>query len=527
MSLTLQTENISERGQTWMKVWGYAQHELIYIMWVLMDVALLTPFVMGIMGWARYWSPGMVMLLAMFLMLFAFNLTRLMSALNLPPERQQLITAVALIATIIFFLRTMFHAPASILDFSWMNDFFESLNTRGDILWVQDIVLLFIIILCWARGLQLSMRDYSIDRIGLRLRIGGLILAPFLVWFGSIRLLFPITPFILLFFLAGITAVALVRAEELEQDKTDTSVSLSPRWFVSVLITALLVTGTAVVLTTIISGNTAEQVSTFFAPAVHSLQIMGTVVLATVVYLSLPFFYLLEIIINLLANVINSFIASFTVLAKLLNKLRRHERTSISWQDDEGVITNQNFDSILEQVDGVGIDVSQNWQIIIVLIVIAIVLLVALMIGRIYRNTTVAAHQAEWADDFEDGSLADEGLGKRLLHRLGFLRNWRAALSIRRIYRKMVRAAAASGHPRMEAETPFEFLQSLARIWPNHRAETELITRAYVRVRYGELPETKEELDEIREAWKRLERTKPLDAASQSKTTQPTLDKRK
>ena len=255
MSLTIQSGTTSERTQTLMKVWGYVQHELIYVMWALMDVALLTPFVLSVMGWARYWPPNTVMLLILFLMLFAFNFARLMSALNLPPERQQLITAVTLLLTIIFFLRSMFHAPTSLFDFGWMNEFFDSMNTRGDILWVQDVVLLFIIILSWVRGLQLSIRDYSVDRVGLRLRIGGLILAPFIIWFANIRLLNTIAPFIFLFFLAGLTAVSLIRAEELEQDKTGHSVTLSPRWFMSVLLSALFVVSVGVVLTMIISGK--------------------------------------------------------------------------------------------------------------------------------------------------------------------------------------------------------------------------------------------------------------------------------
>jgi hypothetical protein len=42
-------------------------------------------------------------------------------------------------------------------------------------------------------------------------------------------------------------------------------------------------------------------------------------------------------------------------------------------------------------------------------------------------------------------------------------------------------------------------------VWPENAAEARLITDAFIRVRYGELPETAEELEAIRAAWRRLE----------------------
>ena len=95
------------------------------------------------------------------------------------------------------------------------------------------------------------------------------------------------------------------------------------------------------------------------------------------------------------------------------------------------------------------------------------------------------------------------------MERLGLLRQWRAAASIRRIYRLMCRAATAAGYPRLEAETPYEYLPTVSRVWPNHAPEVRQITEAFIRVRYGEVPETREELAAIHEAWRRLETAEP------------------
>ncbi|MEZ4589940.1 MAG: hypothetical protein R3D55_02160 [Chloroflexota bacterium] len=48
---------------------------------------MLSALALAVMGWARaYWPPGTVLLWLLVLMLFAFNLTRLMSALARCPQ---------------------------------------------------------------------------------------------------------------------------------------------------------------------------------------------------------------------------------------------------------------------------------------------------------------------------------------------------------------------------------------------------------------------------------------------------------
>jgi len=98
---------------------------------------------------------------------------------------------------------------------------------------------------------------------------------------------------------------------------------------------------------------------------------------------------------------------------------------------------------------------------------------------------------------------------------LGIFRNWYAATSIRRVYQLMVKAAQTSGYPRPESETPFEYLQSLQKVWPRHQAECRRITDAFVKVRYGELPETAEELNEIVAAWHTLAAAEPMTLTSE------------
>ena len=47
-------------------------------------------------------------------------------------------------------------------------------------------------------------------------------------------------------------------------------------------------------------------------------------------------------------------------------------------------------------------------------------------------------------------------------------------------------------------------MPTLKNIFPNMSEELVMITNAYLRVRYGELPETKGEVEIVEQAWKRV-----------------------
>jgi len=81
-----------------------------------------------------------------------------------------------------------------------------------------------------------------------------------------------------------------------------------------------------------------------------------------------------------------------------------------------------------------------------------------------------------------------------------------AAARIRMIYSRLLKLSAQLGEPRAPAVTPIEFMKSLEKIFPAARDEFEIITHAYLRVRYGELPETRSQVEEVESAWKVIRR---------------------
>jgi hypothetical protein len=86
------------------------------------------------------------------------------------------------------------------------------------------------------------------------------------------------------------------------------------------------------------------------------------------------------------------------------------------------------------------------------------------------------------------------GLGAQLL----------SAITIQRIYANLVRLATKAGYPRLQAQTPYEYLEALYEAFPAREDDVALITDAYVNAHYGQVPDSREELQSIRECWERV-----------------------
>jgi hypothetical protein len=141
----------------------------------------------------------------------------------------------------------------------------------------------------------------------------------------------------------------------------------------------------------------------------------------------------------------------------------------------------------------------------------ALVLAILLWIGwRIARALNRRMEQAEDAlyarealDSEDESKHAKRALGAKKKPRLRRASDLTAE-SIRRIYAALTARAGAAGIPRREAETPYEFLPRVSRAWSEESDEIRAITEAYVAVHYGEHEATKEELGQVKDAWKRI-----------------------
>lgn len=473
-------------------VWIYGRHELLYLCWALMEVALLTPVLLSAMGWARYWPSGVFAVWLLLIILLPFNLNRLLTVANAPLGRQRQVILLAFLLTLLFSLRTLLYDTASIFDVSWLRALYTHFVEANNPLWGRDLGIFFLVAFLWWRGISLTSRRVDIHDIGLRLRVGGLVLAPMVVG-TSMLYEIPATPFILLFFLAALLAVALTRAEQLAQDESEQNYPIQPRWLAVIFLTSLFTVLTAAAMALGLGG---ESIVTWLEPLWEASRFAVTVVVSTFTYLLFLMLTPLEWLLNFLAAHFNMPTLSFPEnllltdpsaqavdVDALLRELTQSEAPALLWLN----------------------------RIILLLIVAAVILVLYLALSRFLSERRLASASAEMASGPHSGLRQGRGWGARLLQRIGVWQQRRAAASIRRIYQQMTNAATGRGYPRDPSDTPYEYLTDLAEVWPEGRREAKLITGAYVRVRYGELPETQEEVDEIVAAWQRLQTLPPVD----------------
>ena len=90
--------------------------------------------------------------------------------------------------------------------------------------------------------------------------------------------------------------------------------------------------------------------------------------------------------------------------------------------------------------------------------------------------------------------FADPSVGRKLL----------AAARIRRVYSFLMDLSGELGRPRREAQTPQEYIPTLHKLFPHHTKDVDVISKAYMRVRYGELDETPIDVIQVDRAWLQL-----------------------
>jgi hypothetical protein len=80
-----------------------------------------------------------------------------------------------------------------------------------------------------------------------------------------------------------------------------------------------------------------------------------------------------------------------------------------------------------------------------------------------------------------------------------------AAARIRQTYNRMLKLCLHLGTPRPPAATPTEFLPRIQKLFTEDNQAAEIITHAYNEIRYGEYPETQEEVQVVLKAWQQIE----------------------
>ncbi len=294
-----------------------------------------------------------------------------------------------------------------------------------------------------------------------------------------------------LFFVAGLIALGSARIYSITQLRGGASNPFDLRWFFGIFVTTLVIVGLAGFFAWLFSDRT----SIMGAISTVAMGIFGVLMLVLIS----PAIFIIERLANAVPNSSGAIENMINILEDLGNTFR-------------GIA-----DNMLNSLNIPGL---QNWMQLLkpVLLwgfVIGVLVAILFTISRwIFEERKTIQDERE--SIVESGDLI--GLLSRAIRRrldefgqslrgrtnLRSGQKWLAAAKIRRIYTQLMDLSSRLGETRPPAYTPLEFLPNLERLLPEGAADVRTITEAYLRIRYGELPETNQEISQVELSWERV-----------------------
>ncbi|MGD8595457.1 MAG: DUF4129 domain-containing protein [Anaerolineae bacterium] len=403
---------------------------------------------------------------------------------------QQGLLVAVLLGSIGLFLRFHLYVDADLPGLRWMVEPFYRFADLSNLL-SGELILIFLLLYLWTRGIHLARRSILADSVGFSFRAGVIIwalLAPVLALLGETD----ITVFVTAYFAFSLMAVALSRVEEVSQMPGGGRMAFSGFWISSTLGAVLFLVLLGSLVAVFFYGGGLSQVLSWFSPLLIVLQVV-------ILVISWVMFALLGLILSWLE-------IDWSDLSQRLQGVL----------DELGDLGQPLPPSSGQEFEGVAQVLGALQAGTIIVVIVAVILLVllftwwrigrtrqrageesreSLLSGRVLAGGLLARLQAGRDRFGELAALVDRfGVGSQLL----------SAISIQRIYANLVRLATKAGYPRLQSQTPYEYLRTLYEALPGNERDVQLITDAYVNAHYGQLPDTKEELQKIRDCWRRI-----------------------
>ena len=487
---------------TMQRVWALMRFELLYLLWATMEMALITPLALAIFSWTEIFSTGQWAAGVLICIMIPFYLARALTWVNVPRGRQQQILVATAVFLVILSVRNIGYETSSIFDTSWIGQFFRNLAIANDNSWQRDLSLFLLISICWWRGIMLVSYHIDTSRFGLRFSRSSLFLLPSIIVLATFRQEWSIITFIALYFVASLMAMTLTRVEQAERAHGAILSSMSPRWLSTIVgssfLLTLLATGTAVFLS-----SAGQMAMNTLGPIWAGLQLSLTTTALTMAYLASPFLKYFEAFFVWLVHL---FQRGFDIL---FDAAPPAEESDFQGPPNEWLI------ELLTQPPSEGFFASGNWRIALLVALIIFVIAVTWLVGSYYQSDKTVQNQGRFGKLINDMSsrIIPPRLRRQNKEKETDWRNWQTAVSIIKIYQDMLRAADQLGYPRDETETPYEFLSTLKIVWPENQKDTQIITQAYINIKYGQFPESKKELLAIQNAWKQLKNSRSIESS--------------
>jgi hypothetical protein len=452
-----------------------------------MDVCVITPLYAALLVPLIDFKPLSIVLALLTAIMAVHYLARLSFSLPIQFWLRSSLLALGMLMSGLIAIHHILYAHTSLWHLRWVGSISASL--KQDI-FAHDILIFSLVVFLWWRGLVLAQRRLDSRSVAFRFRLGVVLLAVTSGIAGAM-VPWPHHHFVFLFFFTSLLGIALARAEEVGQQYGGRQSPFSLGWLATLVTASSIVLLMAVGLTSLLTGDTLGRI---LRPILGVLQVVAFAVILALAWAAR---FLIEPLLALLRRY---------EIGKALQEVFDHVEFPVPFEGEsqpgEPIFTPEQLATLRVTVAVIGASL--------------LLLIVAISLYRLRARSGGLSNERResvW-DGVHLRSNLDELLkqGRRRLggvtealmqSRLGQMF---AELTIRRIYAHMASLAAKQGYPRAINETPYDYLPTLCRAFPENPQEVTQITESYVAVHYGELPEREEELSEIRTAWQRIQR---------------------
>jgi hypothetical protein len=368
-----------------------------------------------------------------------------------------------------------------------------------------EFVLMVVLFWVWSRGISFAYRQVGPTSVIAGFRTG---LVAFLVYglalplAGEAARFSTGSPGILalpVFLFSSLLAMSAARISILSHLRGGQRIPFDRRWLAGIVLVVLAVSGLSILAAGLMLGNGYHLIYQVYTWVVYILVIL----LSPLLLLFMRLIILIGQWINL-AGILQSVIRVFSEIQAGLQRW-------LEWIEEllggiELAWAAGFFRSIMAWRGAI------LWGVILV----AVTVVVLTLRGLKRENQDEGGDEQASETLLKGGSLKDllrsmlnwrwkrKGNPSGRIWRLRRAEQMLAAARIRRIYAQLLNLSARLGQPRPAPRTPLEFLPDLERLFPALSADLGTVTRAYLRVRYGELSESWQEVEAVESAWKRI-----------------------
>jgi hypothetical protein len=456
---------------------------------VIMELCWIVPWFQMLTLSATDISPLKIGIIFGFIIILAHLLVRLVFQYSLKENVRRGVILAFILLAVIFSIKIILYSHNGITDLGKLyNVPLDSIKDFRELIPPEVMVILYILLIV-QRGFSFARNWSGANTVINSIQLTVVMLVIFGV-LGKATSQIVIEANLYIFLVAAIFGMITARIGSIVSLRGGRGVQIDPHWLGSIFTTTVLITGLAASIAVFSSGQ-SDRI----------FQVLRLIFYTAFIFVATPFFTLVSQI--------------FPTIEGLQQALLTPESPTNIPEWEQGA----NLPPQGNQIENA---VSNSVEYLLQLRFILFVILVILAIIFIVRMTRTWSIRYNTGVDDERDSLFEgrnllsillDAFRNRIKHTANNLSTTtllnrrdriRAAARIRRIYADFMELSENLGQGRKKSQTPQEFLPIATQFFPQSNNELHLITDSYQRIRYGELPESIQDVNAVEEAWKHV-----------------------